>query len=132
MKSDCRGFSLLEVLVAFVVLATVLGVIMRVFSGALGNIGVAEHYSRAVSIAESRLAAIGVEQALTEGNETGEAEGGYTWETSVSRFEGGGQILEGTGQNVALYQVEVTVRWDKTSGGNRSLRFVTLRAGSRT
>ena len=50
-----RGFSLLEVLVAFVILALVATAIFRLIGGALGNAGVAEDVSRAVLVAQSRL-----------------------------------------------------------------------------
>ena len=48
-----RGFSLLEVLVAFVILALVATALFRLFSGALANASAAEEYSRAVLVAES-------------------------------------------------------------------------------
>jgi len=130
VKQACRGFSLLEVLVAFIILALALGVLMRIFSGGLGNIGAAEHYSRAVAIAESKLVAAGVESPLTEGENTGEAEPGYTWRTSVQRYEAGAQPIEAA-LPVDLYQVEVSVTWDATATQPRSLRFVTLRAAPR-
>ena len=131
MKQACRGFSLLEVLVAFIILAMALGVLMRIFSGGLGNIGVAEHYSQAVAIAEMQLAAIGVESPLTEGESTGEAKQGYTWRTSVHRYEESAQPVE-EALLVDLYQVQVTVSWDDTSTKPRSLRFVTLRAAPKS
>jgi len=132
VKNACRGFSLLEVLVAFIILAMALGVIMRIFSGGLGNIGVAKHYSQAVAIAESQLATIGVESPLAEGENTGVAEQGYTWRTSVRRYEAGAQPVEPATLLVNLYEVEVTVSWDDTATKPRSLRFVTLRAAPRT
>lgn len=131
MKHACRGFSLLEVLVAFIILSLALGVLMRIFSGGLGNIGAAEHYSRAVAIAESQLAAAGVESPLTEGEYTGETENGYAWRTSMQRYDAGTQPLEGVVLPVDLYQVEVTVNWDNTATTPRTLRLVTLRAAPR-
>jgi general secretion pathway protein I len=130
VKQACRGFSLLEVLVAFIILALALGVLMRIFSGGLGNIGAAEHYSRAVAIAESKLVAAGVESPLTEGENSGEEEPGYTWRTSVQRYQAGTPPIEAT-LPVDLYQVEVSVTWDATATKPRSLRFVTLRTAPR-
>ena len=130
MKQACRGFSLLEVLVAFIILAMALGVLMRIFSGGLGNIGMAEHYSQAVAIAEMKLASVGIESPLTEGEITGE-EQGYTWRTSVRRFEEEAPV-EAAALLLDLYRVEVTVNWDETATKPRSLRFVTLRAAPRS
>ncbi len=130
MKQDCRGFSLLEVLVAFIVLSLSLGVLMRIFSGGLGNIGEAEHYSRAVAIAESRLAAMGVESPLTEGESSGEEGNGYKWQTSVRPFEPAAGPLEGGALPVSLYQVEVSVKWGDVAMNPRTLRLVTLRTSS--
>jgi general secretion pathway protein I len=130
VKHTCRGFSLLEVLVAFIILSLALGVLMRIFSGGLGNIGAAEHYSRAVAIAESQLAAAGVESPLTEGENAGEVENGYRWRTSVKRVEPGGGALDNAALPVGLFQVEVTVNWDDTATTPRGLRLVTLRTAA--
>jgi prepilin-type N-terminal cleavage/methylation domain-containing protein len=50
-----HGFSLLEVLVAFVILSLVATALFRLFSGALNNASASEDYSRAVLVAESAL-----------------------------------------------------------------------------
>lgn len=131
MKRACRGFSLLEVLVAFVILSLALAVLMRIFSGGLGNIGAAEHYSRAVAIAESQLAAAGVESPLVEGEYSGETEHAYAWRTLVQRYDAAAPLLEGAVVPVDLYQVEVTVSWDTTAATPRTLRLVTLRTAPR-
>ena len=130
MKHGSRGFSLLEVLVAFIILALVLGVLMRIFSGALGNIGAAEQYSRAVAIAESKLAAMGVEAPLEEGESGGEADDGYAWQATVQRFDTGTSSVDDTVQGVGLYRVEVVVNWGDDARTPRRLRLVTLRTAA--
>jgi type II secretory pathway pseudopilin PulG len=62
-----QGFSLLEVLVAFVVLALSLAVVMRIFAGGLDNIGSANRYTQALHLAQSLLDAQGRETPLTMG-----------------------------------------------------------------
>lgn len=125
MKRVNLGFSLLEVLVAFVILALVLAVLMRIFSGGLRNIGAAEGYSQAVAIAESKLAAIGVDAPLAEGT-SADKENAYSWQITVQREEAGTPTLEGV-QPVELYRIEVAVTWGEAPAA-RSVRFVTLRA----
>jgi len=65
---------------------------------------------------------------MPAGENAGEMENGYTWRTSVRRYDAGAQPLEGVALPVDLYQVEVTVNWDNTATAPRTLRFVTLRA----
>src|ERR1700690_801183 len=64
LTTRAAGFSLLEVLAAFVILALVGTALFRVFSGALGNVAASDEYSRATLYAESRLAGLGVETPL--------------------------------------------------------------------
>ncbi len=102
------GFSLLEVLVAFVILALSLGVIMRLFSTSLNNIGRAERMTHATIVAESALAKLGVESVLSEGEHTGEDPQGYRWQISVKRALDVGGELESP-MSPLLYQIELSV-----------------------
>ena len=82
-----RGFSLLEVLVAFVVLSLVATALFRLFSGALRNALAADEYSRAVLVAESVLeeAAAGT---LRESTRSGAAEDGrMQWAVRIGPFD---------------------------------------------
>jgi len=85
-RRACRGFSLLEVLVAFTILAMLLGALFQVFSAGLRAARAGDQYSRATVIAQSRLAALGVAQPLREGVSTGSGDGPYHWRVTVSPY----------------------------------------------
>lgn len=72
---------------AFVIISLVATAIFRLFSGALGNAGVAEEYSRAILIAQS-LQAQKIPGSLREGTENGATEDGrMQWTVQVSPYE---------------------------------------------
>jgi len=50
-----QGYSLIEVLVAFTILALTLTVLFRIFSGGLRNVDAAADYAMAVLVAEGKL-----------------------------------------------------------------------------
>ena len=127
MRSNCRGFSLLEVLVAFVILALSLGVLMRVFSVGLRSSDLAERYAYATLLAESKLAAAGIEGVLAEGATDGEAERGFRWQTVVSRFEDPDPSPAGGAALVELFRVDVVVTWAGEGDREREVRLSTLR-----
>lgn len=102
------GFSLLEVLVAFVILALSLGLIMRLFSTSLGNIDSVGRQAHAVALAQSALATLGVETPLEDGEIDGEDDQGYRWRARISRFTGEGEVLENTAAP-RLYRIELSV-----------------------
>ena len=59
-----RGYTLVEVLVAFVIMAMALTVLLRIFSGGVRNVALSSDYAKAVLIAESRLATAGIDDTL--------------------------------------------------------------------
>ena len=120
-----RGFSLLEVLVAFAILALTLGVLMNIFSGGLRNLGDGQQYTRAVLDAQSKLSEIGVSQPLAPGEVTGEFSGHYRWSARVT------PVALSPGSNVSLYQVNVTVKWGEGTG-ERAISLQTLKIGTPT
>ena len=128
------GFSLLEVLVAFVILALVATALFQLFGGALNNASVADEYSRAALLAESRLAATAVENTpLREGSaDQGTTEDGrYSWETKVEAY-----VPPGTSDDqnrlaqsaaVRLLRISVNVSWPGMLGAQRSISLATVR-----
>ena len=66
-----RGFSLIEVLAAFVILALVATALFQLFGASLGNAAAAEDWSRALLVAESRLEEAAAAQPLRETAERG-------------------------------------------------------------
>jgi general secretion pathway protein I len=105
-----KGFSLIEILVAFVILSLTLGTIMQIFSGGLRNVGNSDDYSRALYLAESRLAALGVEQALSEGVTSGELDRRFRWQIQVQPYREAATSDEAQ-LKYGLYRVMVTVGW---------------------
>ena len=82
----CRGFSLLELLVAFTLLATLFGTLLQIFSDGLHAARAGERSTRAVVMAQSRLATLGVEQPLRFGVSSGAMRDGYHWRVTVSPY----------------------------------------------
>ena len=74
------GMSLIEVLVAFVILSMVMSVILRINATSLRNHEVSKQYLEAVQIAESRMVEMGMEDQSVNLVRDGEEKGGYRWE----------------------------------------------------
>lgn len=125
MRNACRGFSLLEVLVAFVILSLALSVLMRIFSVGTRNAVLANDYSRAVLLAETKLAAAGIETPLQEGVAAGSADERFHWQTSA-RMLPAPTGLPGALMPVGLFEVEARITW-KDGGSERAVALNTLR-----
>lgn len=83
-----QGFSLIEVLVAFAILALSLGVLMQIFSRASLTTSASVQYSRAAALASARLEAVGTAIPLETGTVTGDSEDGMAWEVNMVPAEG--------------------------------------------
>ena len=126
MKRTSAGFTLLEVLVAFVILALTLGVILRIFSGGLRNAALAGDYSHAMLLAESRLAELRVQPL--EGETRGEFDGKYRWRSMIRPWVDG-TAASGSGPQlmpVRLMEIDVWVAWGEAGGRSREIGLTTL------
>jgi general secretion pathway protein I len=132
MRSDRRqlgvrqsGYTLIEVLVAFMILALALTVLLRIFSGGLRNVSVSSDYATATLIAESRLAAAGIDIPLRSGETSGTEGERFAWTVSVQDYlpRPG---YRSAARSVDAYRVTVTVEWP--NGDNtRSVGLSTVR-----
>lgn len=126
-RSRQAGFSLLEVLVAFAVLALILGVLLQVFSGSARRATLAESYLKASILADAKLNELGAEIPLVPGALTGEPEGGFDWSLHVDPFPV--ELLGDGAPNTLSLRVTVLVGWQE--GGRRhEISAATLRLAS--
>lgn len=123
LRSRMRGMSLLELLVAFSILALSLGVLYKAIGGSARNVMDAERYQRAVLLGESLLSA---RDAVTADGWSEEGQSaGYAWSVRSSPLE-----TEAGRRNPgapALHQVDIRIDWSGESDMARSLHLSTLR-----
>lgn len=129
--SAARGFTLLEVVAAFAILALGLGLAMRAATGAMQQSQQAAEHTRAALHARSVMDTLGVGERLEEGGYGGEFRDGYRWQAEVSRFELSDEELP-VGFDPAfgateLLRIDLLIEWER-GGRMAQARFSTLRA----
>jgi len=122
------GFTLLEVLVAFIVFVMIFGAVLDALGMAMRNTRRSAEVSEAALWAQSKLDAIGSIEELEEGNDSGQFNKRYSWELDVRKYE----IPRADGISpdsfpVDLYRVELVVSWGDRNRRTEQ-RFVTLRS----
>jgi general secretion pathway protein I len=125
-----RGFTLIEIVVSFAVLAIGLGIAMQIATGAMRNARQAEQRTEAALYAQSLLDSVGIGERLEEGGSSGEFGDAYRWELSVTPFEvesPADSPLDPALAPVQLYRLELVVTWGQAPR-EQEARFVTLRA----
>jgi len=131
-----RGFTLLEVLVAFVVLAAGAGILYRTYSAGLNNVGTVSGYSEAIAIADAKLGALGIEHPLVEGEESGTTDDHrYEWRMVVQPYTPPGTAPDQPGGFISphqMFRITVGVSWDQNGLSKRSVELSTLRIMGRS
>jgi general secretion pathway protein I len=129
--THARGFSLLEVLVAFVILSLVATALFRLFSGALNNAAAADDYSRAVLVAESVIAEAAATRPLRETTAQGTADDGrIEWTTKVEPYVAPGSTPGSPSLDtlpMRLFRISAEVSFPSPAGGKRTLALATTR-----
>ena len=123
-----HGFTLIEVLVAFIVFVAIFGAVLEALGMALRNTRRSAEVSEAALWAQSKLDALGTIDELEEGSETGEFNRQYRWQLDVTKQD----VPREDGMSadsfpVELYRVELVVSWGDRNQ-RREQHFVTLRS----
>ena len=125
-----RGFTLLEVLVAFIIAAIAL---TALFNGGLGGLraaNISAQYAEAVSRAQSHLAAASIGDALTPGDRQGEEGKGFHWRVRISPVATMPRDPAAPQQPVlVLYGISSAVSWSE-DGHIRAVQLDSERVGS--
>jgi len=124
--NSLAGFTLIEVMVTLAILGIALTVIIELFSAGLRLARKSEDYSRAVFYGRQLLEELCLQDEISEKEEAGEFEGGYTWKYQMKPVSV--LIDEDDDKNfsVKIYTVKVVVSWP--SGGiEKNIDFETLK-----
>jgi general secretion pathway protein I len=133
-----RGFTLLEVMLAFVILAVAMGLLLSMLSRGLGQVRQSQEETEATLHAQSLLDQLGVLEPIKAGESDGELGGGrYRYRLEIAETE---DPVPAPAMAAAvpvdpalalttpkLYRVDLAVSWGDRDRPRR-LRFVTLRA----
>lgn len=124
------GFTIVEVLAAFVVFGLALAGIMQLFTSGLRDAQLADEYARAVMIAQSRLAAFTAVELVEEKSAQG-SEDRFQWRVSASVYDERKENPNADRNReenlrVRLLRVDSVVAWPAADGRDRDVRLATL------
>jgi general secretion pathway protein I len=134
MNRRQRGFTLVEVVVAFVLLTLVLSVSFEIFSRGMARAGDLDDRARALVMAQSRLGLAGLEDGWKEGVDTGQSEDRrFQWTVTSRRVDELANGADGKPASSAytMYRVDVHVGWRGADGREHSLDLATLATGAK-
>lgn len=126
-----QGFTLLEVLLAFVVFALSFAVVLEILSGSMRNTVRAREYTDVALIAQSVMDQVGLDIPLVAGTQASGDEGEFHWSLDVVEYAGGeegARMLELSDlTGIVLVEVVFEITWG-TGVRERTNRFSTVRA----
>jgi len=130
-RSTSSGFTLIEVLLAFVIFALSFSVVLEIMAGSMRNTVRARQYTEVALITQSVMDRVGLDIPLEEGMRANGESGVYRWELQISAYAGMAntarsvELEDVTG--IDLLEVEFVISWGDYSS-EHSDRFSTIKA----
>lgn len=128
-----RGFTLLEVLLAFVIFAMSFAVVLQILSGSIRNTMRSKQYTEIALIAQSVMDTVGLDVPLEAGTDASGESGEYNWHLQVYEYvptedeTGVDTMMIAEITDIELLQVELLLTWGEARD-ERSRRFSTVKA----
>lgn len=86
-RVHARGFSLIEMVAAFLVFAIGVGVLMQVLATSMRSTRQSSEYTMAALWAQSKLDAVGVGKRIEAGRSNGRFDSAYRWELEIQQVD---------------------------------------------
>ena len=132
MRLSQRGYTLLEVIVAFALLAMALTLLLGILSGAARQVRVSSDAGRAALYAQSLMDQVGVGERLAPGQRNGEFEHGrYRWQLRVAPWRDAAVAANAQPVSVGapeLFEITLVMQWGDASGQRLQLRTLRIAA----
>jgi prepilin-type N-terminal cleavage/methylation domain-containing protein len=121
------GFTLMETIVALVIFVACYVLIQQGLQLGWRGVSASQSEIAALRVAQGRLAAVGVEAPLEEGQQSG-SDGGYTWTVDIHRQNADAESESRARSRPTGYWVAVEVSWrDEATRRPHSLQMKTLK-----
>jgi len=132
-RQQSRGFTLLEVMVAFVIFALSFATVLEIMAGSMRSVRRASDDTEVALMAQSLMDLVGTEILVEEGEYSGTGMDRYNWDMQITLYDTGGEANEndvGTIElaemsGIELYRVDLYVDWE-TGLRERELHFHTI------
>ena len=125
------GFTLLELLLAFVVFALSFATVLEILTGSMRNTVRARHNSEAALTAQSLMDQVGLEIPLENGYAANGESGDYAWELEIFDYANTGENVHSVElaelTQIELLQVDLVISWGEPPR-DQSRNFSTVRA----
>ena len=130
-----RGFTLLEVMLAFVIFALSFATVLEIMAGSMRSVGRASDDTEVALLAQSLMDLVGNEIPVEEGEYSDVAMDHYNWQMTITFYDALGEsgdtimstpeLAENSG--IELYRVDLYLDWE-TGRRERELHFSTIRS----
>ena len=128
------GFTLLEVLLAFVIFSISFAVVLQILSGSIRNTARSKQYTEVALIGQSIMDTVGLDIPLESGTQASGESGDYTWQMEIFDYVpaetadyGSDAMVLAELTGIQLLQVELFVSWGDPAD-ERSRRFTTVKS----
>lgn len=125
------GFTLLEVMLAFVIFALSFAVVLEIMAGSMRSVRRASDDTQVALFAQSVIDLVGTEIPLEEGGFSGTSMDRYNWRMDVYLYAVSDEDLRTQElaelSGVELYKIDLDINW-QAGRRDRSLHFSTVRS----
>ena len=130
-QQTSRGFTLLEVMLAFVIFALTFATVLEIMAGSMRSVRRASDDTEVALYAQSLMDLVGTEIPVEEGDYSGTGMDRYNWRLGIYLYSASGadaetQILAEM-SGIELYWIDLDIEWD-TGRRSRSTHFSTIRS----
>jgi len=125
------GFTLLEVMLAFVIFALSFATVLEIMAGSMRSVRRASDDTEVALFAQSIIDLVGTEIPIEEGEFSGTGMGRYNWRLGLYLYASSSEdtysleLADMSG--IELYQVDLDIDW-KSGQKQRELHFSTIRS----
>ena len=130
-RRSSGGFTLLEVMLAFVIFALSFATVLEIMAGSMRSVRRASEDTEVALLAQSVMDLVGTEIPIEEGQFSGTGMDRYQWQLGVYLYESSGdgvgtqELAEMSG--IELYRVDLDIDW-QAGRRQRNLHFSTIRS----